>query len=54
MLIIKPEVCSDELDHSISLTPKYEAMYNTVCNENENIKNANKNLVNLLLDLINL
>ena len=27
-------------------------MYRTVCKENEKIKNANKNLVNLLLDRI--
>ena len=30
MLIINPDVCSLELLHSISLTPKYEAIYKIV------------------------
>ena len=52
--MIRPDVCSLGLPHSISLTPKYDAIYRTVCNENEKTKNANKNLVNLLLDRITL
>ena len=51
ILIIRPVVCSLDDDHSISVTPKYEAINNTVWREKEKIKKAVRNLVNFLLDL---
>jgi len=52
ILIINPVVCSADDDHSISVTPKYDAINNTVWREKEKIKKAVRNLVNFLLDLI--
>ena len=52
ILIINPVVCSLDDDHSISVTPKYDAIKIIVWREKEKTKKAVRNLVNFLLDLI--